>query len=229
MPGTETEAYVHLEKRAATPGTPRPQPIRPVPKPASSAQISRPLIASFDLLTPVSRAFCHTNTPWLLGERYLDEDEHLRTGGCVGVTVSLAGNARIYLFGRNPRGELIRLFPSRCNEFAGIDNRMNAGDTLRFPPLSDSGIQALALAETPGTESVYAVAAASANLARRFEKDIAGIPGLCHGGETGAGKGLGTAMADHDVVSGFQRYLEAMTEEGRGAFEWRVRRFQHEP
>lgn len=227
IPGTETEAYVRLPKNVRASPKPVPGPIHMNPEPIGKQRIYRPLIASFGLLTPSGRAFCKTDTPWLSGERYLDDGEHLTTGGCVAITLSLTSAARIYLFGGNPQGDLNRLFPSQCRELAHLNNRVPPDQGFRFPPLSGTGARALILEDAPGTERVYAVAISDAQMARRFEKYIRGIPGLCGTGGTGMANDLQKETGNGNPFAGWQRDLEAMVKESSGAFEWQMRWFEH--
>lgn len=222
VPGTETEAYVRMGTDGAIAAKPQPQTARRASAPVERARKSRSLIESFGLLTPISQAFCSTDTPWILGERYLTDGAHLSTGGCVAVSVSVAAPARIYLIGQNPQGHLTRLFPSQCHGFAILNNRIQTGEPFRFPPLSGAGPRALIIEDAPGTEHVYAIAIADAEMARRFESRIEGIAGLCDEGETGKITG------DQNPFVWWRRYLDTMVEEGRGAFKWRMRWFQHD-
>ena len=172
---------------------------------------------------PVAERKC----PGAGGERHLREGDHLPAGACVAVEVAVSRPARIYLIGQDGRSEITRLYPSSCEAFNRMRRLLFPGETLRFPPRSGR-IQSLILKEQPGTERVYAVAAADPRIAERFEEDLLGFQGLCTPGAKIPGREPGVEPGSGDPVILWQAYLDRMARESRGALEWQVRGFRHD-
>ena len=178
LPGAETEAYVMMDTQKQTPvaGNPLqkpPQPQRPL------QQVDAPsLISSFELLTPLDPGLCATGTPWMTGTRRVQSGEHLPSGGCLAVEISLSQAAYVFLVGRSADGELTELFPSECPAFKEIETRLQPGKLLRFPPLSKPGQGILALDDSPGMEKVFAIAITEKDSGKPVRRPLGGTPGL---------------------------------------------------
>ncbi|MBW1816499.1 MAG: DUF4384 domain-containing protein [Deltaproteobacteria bacterium] len=227
VPGAETEAYAESAPGAAAVESP-PGPIRVSTGARRTPLPALPLISAFNLVTPLSQAYCGTETPWRGGERYLPEGHHLPAGGCIAVETALNRPGRIYLIGQDGRSQLTRLYPSSCEAFKRMRRLLYPGESLRFPPAFGQ-TQSLILEEQPGTERVYAVAVTDARMAERFEQDLRGFQGLCAVGEKTPGRELGIESDSGDPVILWQAYLDNMARESHGTFEWQVRAFQHDP
>ena len=156
-------------------------PLQMTPKPQGALQqIGEPsLISSFDLLTPLNPALCASRTPWSAGIRQVQSREHLPSGGCLALEIRLSQAAYVFLVGRSADGEMTELFPSECPEFKALETRRRPGKVFRFPPLSQPDQGILALDDTPGMETVYAIAITEKDLANRFTDRLAVYPGLC--------------------------------------------------
>ncbi len=141
------------------------------------------MISSFGLLTPLNPAFCATGTPWIAGIRRVESREHLPSGGCLAVEISLSTAAYVFLVGRSADGELTALFPSECPAFKKIDALLRPGKLLRFPPLSDPGQGILALDDSPGMEKVYAIAITETGSGKSVCRPFGGTPGLVSSGK----------------------------------------------
>jgi hypothetical protein len=179
LPGAETEAYVLMDTQMQTTVAGNPLPMPPKPQ-RPLQQIAKPsLISSFDLLTPLDPALCASRTPWLVGIRQMQSGEHLPSGGCLALEISLSQAAYVFLVGRSADGELTELFPSECPAFKAIETRRQPGKLLRFPPISEPSQGILALDDSPGMETVYAIAITGKDLANRFADRLAVYPGLC--------------------------------------------------
>jgi hypothetical protein len=179
LPGAETEAYVLMDsqKQTAVAGKTLQMP----PKPQGSLQqiSERSLIASFNLLTPLDPALCASRIPWSAGIRQVQSGEHLPSGGCLALEIRLSQTAYVFLVGRTADGELTEIFPSECPGFKALETRRRPGKLFRFPPHSEPYQGILALDDSPGMETVYAIAITEKNLANRFADRLAVYPGLC--------------------------------------------------
>jgi len=230
LPGAETEAYVLIDtqQQTAVAGNPPqrpPEPQRPL------QQVGEPfLISSFDLLTPLDPALCASSTPWLAGIRQVQSREHLPSGGCLALEISLSQAAYVFLVGRSADGELTELFPSECPAFKVIEKRLRPGKLLRFPPLSEPMAGILALDESPGMEKVYAIAITEKNLANRFADRLAVYPGLCR-----PPKGyvsmlpVGTPIRSDERIQHWQKYLTHLSDRYPKMVDWREIIFWHDP
>lgn len=237
--GTGTEAYVRVSKlkreQVQTSQEDRPHraqefvPERPETEietetaPAPEKRQS-PLIASFKLFTPVSQAFCGTDRPWIVGSRELKQGEHLKTGGCVGLELSLRHPARVFLVNQNGQGELTRLLPTACEELQQIHNRLNMQETLRYPPHGQGSIQALELQGEPGQERIYALAVSDSALADKIENRLDALQGLCSSGESR----IAYPGANHGSEQDWKKFLMDLKEQGKARFDWQVKRFWHD-
>jgi hypothetical protein len=229
LPGAETEAYVLIEaqKQTAVAGTynQSPEPKRPL------QQVGAPsLISSFGLLTPLDPAFCATDTPWIAGIRRVQSREHLPSGGCLAVEISLSKTAHVFLVGRNADGELTELFPSECPAFKKIDALLRPGKRLRFPALSDPGQGILELDDSPGMEKVYAIAITEKYLANRFAYRLAGHRGLCRPAKSFESMlSVGSPIGSDGRIQHWQKYLNHLSDRYPEMVAWREILFWHDP
>jgi hypothetical protein len=230
LPGAETEAYVLLEaqKQTAVAGTyPQkpPEPIRPL------QQVGAPsLISSFGLLTPSDPAFCATDTPWIAGIRRVQSREHLPSGGCLAVEISLSKAAHVFLVGRSADGELTELFPSECPVFKKIETLLRPGKLLRFPSLSDLGQGILELDDSPGMEKVYAIAITEQDLTNRFAYRLAEHRGLCRPAKSFESMlPVGSPIGSDGRIQHWQKYLNHLSDRYPEMVEWREILFWHDP
>jgi len=220
LSGIETETYVLLgeDKKEKTAGLPSLQGVRPTP--VEGLPPSR-LISDFTLVTPENPALCGTGTPWISGERVLEEGGRLPSNSCLAAQIRLTRKARIFLIGQDGEGRLLRLFPSECRTFQSMDTLQEAEREFRFPPVIGSDVRALWLDDTPGTERIYAVAVTDPIVSRKLARRVRRFQGLCREGETYM------SHVSHDPVARWQRYLDHLAEKSGGHLEWRVRVFQH--
>ena len=159
VPGAETETYVFLTPGAAPrAAAPPPVPVRPQtppqpqspPPPPVPPQRGTQLGVTLELMTPTSQGFCATDTPWLLGERYLEDGARLPSGGCVALEAQVSAPARVFLVGQDPQGRLRRLFPSTCAELGRFSNSLTAEEVFRFPPRGNPACRPWSCRDRPG-------------------------------------------------------------------------------
>lgn len=231
LPGAETEAYVLVDSQkpapviSTRPGRP-PEPAIPLQR----AKIVPSLISSFDLLTPLNQAFCETDTPWINGERLLESHEHLPSGGCLALEMSLSAPAYVFLVGQNADGDLTHMFPSDCPALRKIDALLLPGKLFQFPPISDPEAGLLKLDESPGMERIYAIAITTPELANRFADRLGEIPGLCRPGRSFANSFFaGNTWHPHERVQRWQRYLNQLCARYPEVLQWREINFWHDP
>lgn len=227
LPGVETETYVSLDGVLADSiGPPPVESTAPEPIPRPEPPDSGSLIWELKLVAPPSQTLCNTDSPWILGERDLENDERLPSGGCLAVDVSLSKPAYLFLIGLDGSGRLRRLFPSSCEEFSGLDNFIDdeAEESFRFPPRGHDDVPALILMETPGAERIYAVAIGDARSADDFALEIGRLRGICSAGDDFIRSG--NAMVDPGAD--WELFLDEMIRKTEGEMEWRVVRFRHE-
>ncbi len=221
LSGIETETYLLLDddKIGETAGPPSLHGERPHPLDGPTPER---LISDFTLVTPENQALCGTETPWILGEKALEEGGRLPSNSCLAAQIRLTRRARIFLIGQDGEGRLLRLFPSECRTFQPMDNLQEAEREFRFPPVIGSDVRALWLDNTPGTERIYAVAVTDPIVSRKLARRVGRFQGLCREGEAYM------SHVSHDPVARWQRYLNHMAENSGGHLEWQVREFQHD-
>jgi len=230
LPGVETEAYVLIDTQNQTAVAGNPPQMPPKPQ-LPLQQVSTPsLITSFDLLTPMDPALCAAATPWKAGIRQVQSGEHLSSGGCLAVEISFSKAAFVFLVGGSGDGELTELFPSECPVFKEIETRLRPGNLLRFPPLSEPKPGILALDDSPGMETVYAIAITETDLANRFADRLAAYPGLCR-----PPKGyvsmlpVGTPIRSDGRIQHWKNYLTHLSDRYPDMVGWREIYFWHDP
>jgi len=231
LPGAETEAYVMVDSQKPSPvtGTPPRRPPEPA-IPLHQARIAPSLISSFDLLTPLNQAFCATDTPWIIGGRRLDPHEHLPSGGCLALEMSLSTPAYVFLVGQNAAGDLTHIFPSDCPALRKIDALVSAGKLFQFPPISNPEAGLLKLDESPGMERIYAIAITKPELANRFAERLEEIEGLCRVGSSSANSLFsGNTWQPHERVQRWQSYLNQLSTRYPEKVQWREISFWHDP
>ena len=230
LPGAETEAYVLMDapKKTAVVGT-RPQ--KPLAPERPLQQVRAPsLISSFGLLTPLNPAFCATDSPWIAGIRRVESREHLPSGDCLAVEISLSKAAHVFLVGRSADGELTELFPSECPAFRKIDAQLRPGKLLRFPPLSNPGQGILELDDSAGMEKVYAIAITEQDLANQFANRLAAHRGLCRPAKGFGGlMPVGSPVSSDRWIQHWQKYLNHLSGSYPEMVEWREILFWHDP
>jgi hypothetical protein len=230
LPGAETEAYVlmDVQKKTAVVGT-HAQKLLEAEHPLQGVR-ALSLILSFGLLTPLNSALCATDNPWTAGIRRVESREHLPSGGCLAVEISLSKAAHVFLVGRSADGELTELFPSECPVFRKIDAQLRPGKRFRFPPLSDPGQGILELDDSAGMEKVYAIAITEQDLANRFANRLAAHRGLCR-----PAKGfeslmpVGSPVRSDRRIQHWQKYLNHLSGSYPEMVEWREILFWHDP
>ncbi len=230
LPGAETEAYVLIEtpdQRLTADVNPDPGPdVAPFDQPAER---SRPLIASFNLITSAGPKACATAPPWQAGFRRLNSGARLPTGSCLAVEIRLAFPAHLFLIGQDARGDLTRLFPSSCRDFESIRPILEPGRRFQFPPPFDAGQRVLSLEGTPGMERIYAIAVTAPELANRFGYQLDRLQGLC-----APGRRFPEALSAHGRrqsygrVDRWQQYLNHLARQYPEKLQWREFHFWHE-
>jgi hypothetical protein len=230
LPGAETEAYVLMDAQGKTAvvGT-RPQ--KPLEPERPLQHVRAPsLISSFGLLTPLNPAFCATDSPWIAGLRRVESREHLPSGGCLAVEISLSKAAHVFLVGRSADGELTELFPSECPAFQNIDAQLRPGKLLRFPPLTNPGQGILELDDSAGMEKVYAIAITEQDLANRFANRLAAHRGLCRPAKAFESlMPVGSPVSSDRRIEHWQKYLSHLSGRYPEIVEWREILFWHDP
>ena len=230
LPGAETEAYVLVDtqKQTAIAGPHLQIPVEPI-RPLQ--QVSTPaLISSFGLLTPLTPAFCATDTPWIGGIRRVEPREHLPSGGCLAVEISLSTAAYVFLVGQGADGDLTALFPSECPAFKKNDALLRPGELLQFPPLSDPGQGILALDNSPGLEKIYAIAIKEQDLANRFAHRLAEHQGLCRPAKNFVSMmPVGAPIDSDERFQHWQKYLTRLSDRYPEIVAWREILFWHDP
>ena len=230
LPGAETEAYVLMDTQMQT-AVAGSLPQKPPERHRPMQQVNAPsLISSFDLLTPLDPGLCGTNTPWMAGIRRVQSGEHLPSGGCLALEISLSQAAYVFLVGRSANGELTELFPSECPAFKEIKTRLRPGKLLRFPPLSEPGKGILALDDSPGMEKVFAIAIRENDLANRFANRLAGHQGLCRPPKSFVSMlSESVPISSEGRIQHWQKYLKDLSDRYPEMVEWREISFWHDP
>lgn len=229
LPGAETEAYVLIKPPAQRPLTD----IHQDPSPAFAPQVQpaerpRPLISSFDLIASADPKACATDTPWQAGFRRLHTGERLPTGSCLAVAIRLSLPAHIFLIAQDARGELTRLFPSRCQDFQTMTPILTSGRRFQFPPPLDAGKRVLELAGTPGMERIYAIAVTAPDLADRFRYQLGQLQGLCAPGRSFPKElSVRGRRQSYARVERWQQYLKHLATQHPAKLQWREFRFWH--
>lgn len=179
------------------------------------------VIDMFNILTPNASAFCSTDTPWLIGEKRVEENDTLKTGDCIAIQLTSSQNGFVYLFGQNPKGEIVKLFPSSCAGLLRLGNQVSKQTTFMFPPRSGSRINAIDVLDDPGNELVYAVIITHPDAAVRFEEKIGSLAEMCSSGTSFV---EGTTVQS---LQGFRIFLNQMQRQYKGNFYWEAKGFIH--
>ena len=230
LPGTETAAYVRVKGSpiAVAHNDGRPQRnADSIQKPAHFATSSQgehkpkpnspaPLIESFQLLTPVQRAYCATRNPWGSQNRAVGEHERLGHGACLAVEVSVGQPVRLFVAAQNSDRELIWIVPSPCkSRFAGgID--LKAGERFRYP-LPERNGRVLGFEQAGGDGWIYAIAiahSASSGSTTQALNPVTTPPGLCRGERVNT---LSRSI--------WKTYIHSLASEHGEGLDWRAIRF----
>jgi hypothetical protein len=231
LPGAETEAYVRIDaqKQPQVAGAQRQRPLEPL-LPVQHASLQPELISSFDLLTPLNQGFCSSATPWSSGIRRIAPYEHISSGSCLAVEMSLLTPAYVFLVSQDAMGDLTRMFPSDCHSLRNSDALLYAGKLFQLPSLAGQSTSVLELGGSPGMESVYAIAITTPDLAGRFATRLDEIQGLCRPGKKFPNKLItGYIRHSHERIQHWQNYLYRLSTNNPGTIQWREIRFWHEP
>jgi hypothetical protein len=160
----------------------------------------------------------------------VESGEHLPSGGCLAVEISLSTAAHVFLVGRGADGELTVLFPSDCEAFKKIDALLRPGELLQFPPLFVTGQGILALDDSPGMENVYAIAITEQDLANRFATLLAQHQGLCRPTKNFASVlPIGASISSAGQNQHWPKYLTHLSDRYPETVEWREILFWHDP
>ena len=229
--GAETEAYVETDshvpgKMAGTHPESSTAPAHRLQRPG----LSSALISSLAVITPLNPASCASATPWESGSRRLEAHEHLSSGDCLAVEMSLAVPAFVFLVSQDAAGELTRMFPSECTNGGRADDHIEPGDLFRFPALSDPEAGILTVSGSSGMERVYAIAITAPDVARRFAKRLDELQGLCRPGRKFPEKlTAGNIRQSHERIREWQSYLDRFTDRYPDRVQWRSIAFLHKP
>ena len=230
LPGAQTEAYVLIEaQNQQVVAETRPERL---PEPAadlSPVWLSPALISTFNLITPADQRFCATDTPWRAGTRRLNNDDHLTTGSCLAVEMSLSAPAHIFLIAQDAAGDLTRMFPSSCPDFRTIDRLIPPARLFQFPPAGDPGAGVLELEGPPGAERLYAIAITTRGLADRFGYQLGELQGLCQPGSSFPEmlSADGSRQSDERIYR-WRRYISQFAARYPEKVQWREFRFRHD-
>ena len=229
LPGAETEAYVLIKPPEQGLKTETPQDLLPAfAPPVQPAERPRPLISSFDVIASSDSQACAIDTPRHTGFRRLHTGERLPSGSCLAVEIRLSAPAHIFLMAQDARGELTRLFPSRCQDFQTMTPILTSGRLFQFPPPLEAGKRVLELEGTPGMERIYAIAVTAPNLADRFRYQLGQLQGLCAPGrrfpEELSARGRRQSYAR---VERWQHYLQHLATQYPSKLQWREFHFWH--
>jgi len=230
LPGAETEAYVMIDS-GKPPHVAGLQGERP-PAPLTDVQrlsISSELIASFDLLAPLNRQSCSSDTPWRYGVRRIGPHERLSTGGCLAVEIAVAAPAYVFLVGQDADGELTHMFPSACAGLKSKDSLLDANRLFQFPSTSDPKAGVLVLDDSFGMERVFAIAITKPRLADQFADRLQGLQDLCRPGISFPDALLaGNPRRYDERIFRWQDYLNRFAAANPGSVQWQEIRFWHD-
>ncbi|CCK80700.1 hypothetical protein [Desulfobacula toluolica] len=190
--------------------------------------MQKPLIESFKILTPLASALCSTNTPWLSGEKELTQGDAISSNACVALELITAKGGNIYFINQDSQEDLTLLFPNQCEDFKEFDNYISPGNSFRFPPFSDQGVQALDLLGIPGEERVYVVIINESGknnpqIIKSFESRIRLLKGICDEDDSRF-----SSKGDYTKVS-LEKYFKTMQQKYQGQFDWQVKTIRHVP
>ncbi len=230
LPGAETEAYVLMDVQKPSAIAGKLPPKTPETEPPLSRVSTRPLISSFGLLRPMDPALCSSSTPWKAGTRRVRSREHLASGICMALEISLSQAAYVFLVGQDADGELTELFPSECPAFKGMKTLLRPGMLFQFPPLSEPGHGVLELDDSPGMEKVYAIAITQKDMANQFAYRLEGHQGLCRPPKNFVGMlPGGDPIGSDGRIHRWQQYLADLSDRYPEMVAWREIIFWHDP
>ena len=228
LAGAETEAYVQLDGQQDS----YPLATQPPAWPDLTHRITLKegeLISSFGLITPVNSGICNSARPWQDGARQVAPGDHISSGGCLAVEMLLEQPAFVFLVNQDAKGDLTRMFPSKCRNHSTNDTLLPPGNRFIFPSPADPGAGILQLGGSKGMERVYAIAITRPNLAHRFASQLDGVQGLCRPGETFPNTFLSGQGSSHERIQQWQKYLNRWVMHNPGFIQWREIHFWHAP
>lgn len=179
------------------------------------AQIEE-LIEAVSVVTVSSPSLCQSDKPWVLGEKEVNSDDSLPTGGCFALKVTMAQNADVYIFNQSDTGQMSRLLPSSCNVL-GTDSgqQVRSGQQLHLPQTNgQNGV--LILDEKTGVERFHIVAVEGEDAKEAFEKRIEDIPDVCSG-----------EFSTRETVAGFEEAMLKLNKKTKGHVHWKTVQFYH--
>ena len=229
LPGAETEAYVVMDAQTPTMMADTLTDISTQPAPRlQQSGITPALISSLDVITPLNPVSCASATPWRSGSRRLEAHEHLSSGDCLAVEMSLSTAVYVFLVGQDVAGELTRMFPSDCPGFSTVEDLIEPGNPFQFPPQSDPEAGVLTLNGSSGMERVYAIAITAPDVAQRFANRLDELQGLCKPGTNFPDKlPAGNTRRPHERIQQWQGYLNRFAAQYPDRVQWREIRFWH--
>lgn len=216
LAGTDTAAYVTVhggtEQAAVDPGTPvRYDLDEPPPAPGSEHNPRLPIVAGLRVLEPRFPNMCATRNPWAWGAREWEGGEALLGPRCYAVELEVVRAARIFLMRHSPTYRVLRLLPASCREGGTLSHQLSAGETLRFPRMYRGKPALRAFDGQP--ETIHAIAVHDPRIARKLERQLRSLPGVCGGSER--------SMANPRVVEHWIDRLEDVADLHGDVVDWR--------
>jgi hypothetical protein len=173
------------------------------------------LFAAFKLVTPQNAALCQTYTPWVLGEKTLDDSSYLANDGCLAVKVKPARTAQLYLFTESGNGALTQLLPNQCGALNMSFNALSAGKTSTFPKTANQSAAVIQLHELPGVFKVYGVLTDNAQANNDMLRLGNQVASICdEQGKT------------NNTAAGFINMLDVIKQNSAGHMDWQVKSFR---
>ncbi|MGD8570253.1 MAG: multiheme c-type cytochrome [Gammaproteobacteria bacterium] len=201
------------------PKTVVPAPKTPEPPPAPVVTAGGALIQGFSIVAPRSNEYCGTNNPWMLGERTVEQDDHLTRKDCLSLRYTAAASANLYVFNQSQGGKLVQLLPNTCNALGVGSNAVRKGQRLHIPRDGNGQPMVVGLDNSKGVEWFYVVAVTDPAAEKQLKELVNGAADVCDDNAT--------TKVDLDIKQ-FQAALLKIKADSNGQLQWQGRWFIHD-
>lgn len=178
------------------------------------------LLRSLSIVAPQTKSLCGSPEPYLLGQRYIGENDSLQAGECFSIRIEVGKQTDLIVFSHSEDGTIYRLIPNKCNAMGLQGVTFTGAEPIQFPLDSKRRLTVIGLDKNPGREWVYAVGVSGEAVKQSVLDRLSAARDVC---DAGIVDGNLAKLA----VQSVQDELNRLSEEHRGAIQWMARSFEH--
>ena len=183
-------------------------------------QLALDLLRSVSIVAPQTKSLCQSPDPYLLGQRFIGENDSLHSGECFSIRIETGQKTDLIVYSHSQDGTLYRLLPNRCNAMGLNGKQFTEGEPVQFPLDSKHRLTVIGLDQNPGREWVYAIGVSGEKAKQSVLKRLSAAQDVCEvrveGGKLGKIE-----------VKTAQDELNRLSNEFRGELQWMSRSFTH--